>query len=140
MDWSSFIELHEGANGLYRVGQEGVQHIFRTADGKVDFIIYKDKTLAYVHSHMGYPAIYPLYETRLEKPVQAVLMDLDGTSVRSEPFWMWIIERSTARLLGNLKFELEESDSPNVSGHSVSEHLQYCIKKYCPIIICCYII
>jgi len=127
-----FQVLMEGGNGLYQVGQDGVQCIFRTNDQKVDFIVYKDKTLAYVHSHMGYPAIYPFYEARLEKPVKAVLMDLDGTSVRSEPFWIWIIECSTARLLGNPKFELEESDRPNVSGHSVSEHLQYCIKKYCP--------
>jgi beta-phosphoglucomutase len=39
---------------------------------------------------------------------------------------------STASLLGNPKFELEEADLPYVSGHSVSEHLQYCIRKYCP--------
>ncbi|UCD29640.1 MAG: HAD family hydrolase, partial [Planctomycetota bacterium] len=34
--------------------------------------------------------------------------------------------------LGDPRFELEEADLPYVSGHSVSEHLQYCIKKYCP--------
>jgi beta-phosphoglucomutase len=27
---------------------------------------------------------------------------------------------------------LEEADLPFVSGHSVSEHLQHCIQKYCP--------
>lgn len=59
-------------------------------------------------------------------------MDLDGTSVRSEDFWIWIIQRTTASLLGNPRFELEEADLPFVSGHSVSEHLQYCIRKYCP--------
>jgi beta-phosphoglucomutase-like phosphatase (HAD superfamily) len=59
-------------------------------------------------------------------------MDLDGTSVRSESFWIWIIQMSTASLLGNPEFELEEADTPYVSGHSVSEHLQYCIHKYCP--------
>jgi beta-phosphoglucomutase-like phosphatase (HAD superfamily) len=35
-------------------------------------------------------------------------------------------------LLGNPKFELEEADLPYVSGHSVSEHLGYCVRKYCP--------
>jgi beta-phosphoglucomutase-like phosphatase (HAD superfamily) len=59
-------------------------------------------------------------------------MDLDGTSVRSEDFWVWIIQLSIASLLGNPRFELEEADLPYVSGHSVSEHLQYCIGKYCP--------
>jgi beta-phosphoglucomutase-like phosphatase (HAD superfamily) len=69
---------------------------------------------------------------RIEKPVQAVLMDLDGTSVRSEAFWVWIIQQSIASLLGNKRFELEDADLPYVSGHSVSEHLQYCIDKYAP--------
>jgi beta-phosphoglucomutase-like phosphatase (HAD superfamily) len=64
--------------------------------------------------------------------VEAVLMDLDGTSVRSEPFWVWIIQSTMAELMGNPRFELEHADGPHVSGHSVSEHLQYCIGKYCP--------
>ncbi len=59
-------------------------------------------------------------------------MDLDGTSVRSERFWMGIIEQTTASLLGNPHFILEEADLPFVSGHSVSEHLEHCIRKYCP--------
>lgn len=59
-------------------------------------------------------------------------MDLDGTSVHSEGFWIWIIERTTASLLGNPRFELEPADLPFVSGHSVSEHLEHCIRKYCP--------
>jgi beta-phosphoglucomutase-like phosphatase (HAD superfamily) len=59
-------------------------------------------------------------------------MDLDGTSVRSENFWIWIIQKSISSLLDNKQFELEEKDLPFVSGHSVSEHLQYCINKYCP--------
>jgi beta-phosphoglucomutase-like phosphatase (HAD superfamily) len=37
-----------------------------------------------------------------------------------------------ASLLAKPGFELEEADIPHVSGHSVSEHLQYGIKKYCP--------
>jgi beta-phosphoglucomutase-like phosphatase (HAD superfamily) len=68
----------------------------------------------------------------IKRPLKAVLMDLDGTTVRSEDFWVWIIQMSVASLLGNPKFEFEESDMPFVSGHSVSEHLQYCIDNYCP--------
>ena len=59
-------------------------------------------------------------------------MDLDGTSVRSESFWVWIIEQSIAKLMKNPHFSLQAEDEPFVSGHSVSEHLQYCIDKYCP--------
>ena len=59
-------------------------------------------------------------------------MDLDGTSVRSEEFWIWIIEKTTASMFDDESFKIEDSDIPFVSGHSVSEHLQYCIDKYCP--------
>ena len=59
-------------------------------------------------------------------------MDLDGTTVRSEEFWIWIIQKTCVSLLDNNKFQLSDSDLPYVSGHSVSEHLKYCIKKYCP--------
>ena len=73
-----------------------------------------------------------MHPVALARPVQAVLMDLDGTSVHSEGFWIWIIERTTASLLGDPRFELEPADLPFVSGHSVSEHLTYCVRKYCP--------
>jgi hypothetical protein len=51
---------------------------------------------------------------------------------RSEEFWIWIIEQTIASLLDNPRFALEDADLPYVSGHSVSEHLQYGIEKYCP--------
>jgi len=126
------IPVTTGGEGKFRVGKDGVQKILVTGDKKVDFICYKDKVLAYVKSTMGYPALYPLHPVKIEKPIKAVLMDLDGTSVRSEEFWVWIIEQTTAKLLGNPKFTLEEADLPYVSGHSVSEHLKHCIDKYCP--------
>ncbi len=129
---ADFITLQSGGDGLYAVGREGVVAIVTPRDRKADFVVYADKTLVYVKSAMGYPAIYPLPEARFEGPAEAVLMDLDGTSVRSEGFWMGIIEQTTARLLGDAAFRLEPADAPHVSGHSVSEHLQYCLAKYCP--------
>ena len=103
-----------------------------TGDRRVEFIAFAERTLAYVHSALGYPAYYPLHPVAMQRPIQAVLMDLDGTSVRSEEFWIWIIEQTTASLLGQPKFALEDADLPFVSGHSVSEHLHYCIDRYCP--------
>ncbi len=120
------------SDGRFAVGKDGVVSVTATGDGKVEFVAFASHTLAHVKSAMGYPAYYPVLPVRLDKPVKAVLMDLDGTSVRSEEFWMWIIELSIASLLDNPKFELEEADLPHVSGHSVSEHLKYCIGKYCP--------
>jgi beta-phosphoglucomutase len=124
--------LEQSSNGEFELGRDGVEAILATGDGKVEFVAFQKHGLAYVKSAMGYPAYYPLYETELEKPVKAVLMDLDGTSVRSEEFWIWIIEKTTASLLDNRVFELEDEDLPYVSGHSVSEHLKYCLGKYCP--------
>lgn len=127
------VQKDDSADGLFEVGENGILKILATADDKVDFIVYENgQVLTYVKSKMGYPAIYPLNPVRIKKPIKAVLMDLDGTSVRSEEFWIWIIEQTTARLLDNPKFQLEDSDFPYVSGHSVSEHLQHCIEKYCP--------
>ncbi len=129
---SGFRPLEQTSDGAFRVGHDGVASITATGDRKVEFIAFERHAIAYVKSAMGYPAYYPVHPVRLEKPVRAVLMDLDGTSVRSEGFWVWIIQLSIASLLGNPKFELEEADLPYVSGHSVSEHLEYCIRKYCP--------
>lgn len=129
---SGFIPLEKCSDGVFAVGKDGVISVSATGDKKVEFIAFEDHALAFVKSAMGYPAYYPVLPVKLEKPVKAVLMDLDGTSVRSEEFWIWIIQMSTASLLGNMNFELEEADLPFVSGHSVSEHLQYCVKKYCP--------
>ena len=129
---SGFVPLEACSDGLFRVGSNGVVSITATGDRKVEFIAFENRSLAYVKSALGYPAYYPVHPVRIEKPLKAVLMDLDGTSVRSEDFWVWIIQQSVASLLDNPKFELEEADLPYVSGHSVSEHLQYCIRKYCP--------
>jgi beta-phosphoglucomutase len=127
-----FIQLPVSSDGRFTAGRQGVSSISSTRDRKIEFIAYEDHTLAYVSSALGYPAYYPLHRLELEQPVKAVLMDLDGTSVRSEAFWVWIIQMATASLLENSQFELEDEDIPFVSGHSVSEHLQYCIDKYCP--------
>ncbi|MCI9213732.1 MAG: HAD hydrolase-like protein [Oscillospiraceae bacterium] len=137
-DLGSFSEdcglkrLAKCSDGRFEAGKDGVTGIYATGDGKVEFICWKDHTLAYVLSALGHPAYYPLKPVTPKGPVKAVLMDLDGTSVRSESFWIWIIEQTTASLLGDPSFHLSKEDEPFISGHSVSEHLQYCIDKYCP--------
>ena len=126
------VPLPACSDGLHRSGENGVEAVAATGDGKVEFIAFRNRTVAYVKSALGYPAYYPVHPVDLERPLQAVLMDLDGTSVHSEAFWIWIIQTTTATLLGDPRFELEEADLPFVAGHSVSEHLAYCLAKYCP--------
>lgn len=120
------------SDGRFQAGCDGVSAVLATGDGKVEFIAFARHTLACVNSAMGYPAYYPVYPVQPQRPVEAVLMDLDGTSVRSETFWVWVIQLTVAGLLANPRFELEGADLPYVVGHSVSEHLRYCLNKYCP--------
>lgn len=126
------VKIDVCGDGNFRTGKDGVVGIYATGDRKVEFIDFGTHTLAYVASAIGYPAYYPVKPVSVEKPIKAVLMDLDGTSVRSEEFWIWIIQKTVASLLGDDDFALDKADLPFVSGHSVSEHLQYCIDKYCP--------
>lgn len=129
---SGLKSLSATSDGRFEVGTNGVQAVATTGDGKVEFIGMGENTLAHVRSGLGYPAYYPVEAVRIERPISAVLMDLDGTTIRSESFWIWIIEKTTASLLDDTSFRLEEADFSYVSGHSVSEHLTYCINKYCP--------
>jgi len=132
IDFDALVPISATSDGRFRVGAGGVRAAATTADHKVEFVDIGGHILAHVRSAMGYPAYYPVCPAVIEKPLRAVLMDLDGTSVRSEGFWVWIIQLTTASLLGDARFELEEADLPYVSGHSVSEHLQHCIRRYCP--------
>ncbi len=127
-----FEPLKSTSDARFHLGVDGVTYLCRTGDRKVEFIFFASHVLAYVKSALGYPAYYPLNPVDIKTPIKAVLMDLDGTSVRSENFWIWIIQMTTASLLDKPEFELCNDDMPYVSGHSVSEHLKYCIDKYCP--------
>ncbi|MGB0258954.1 MAG: HAD family hydrolase [Coraliomargarita sp.] len=132
-NFRDLVDLVQSSDAAFVVGQGGISSVKGTIDRKVEFVTYENgKQFALVKSAMGYPAYYPVHDVHIEKPLKAVLMDLDGTTVHSEHFWIWIIEKTTASLLGDPKFELEACDEPHVSGNSVSEHLQYCIDKYCP--------
>jgi beta-phosphoglucomutase-like phosphatase (HAD superfamily) len=126
------VPLMASGDGAFVSGVDGVRAIAATRDAKVELLAFASHTLARVPSALGYPAYYPVLPVEPRRPVRAVLMDLDGTSVRSEHFWVWIIEQTTASLLGDASFGLEDADLPFVSGHSVSEHLEHCIRKYCP--------
>lgn len=129
---ADFEPMESTSDARFQYGVDGVNYICRTGDGKVEFVFFDSHVLAHVKSSLGYPAYYPINPIEIKKPIKAVLMDLDGTSVRSEWFWIWIIQMTTASLLDKSDFELCDDDLPYVSGHSVSEHLQYCISKYCP--------
>ncbi|MDR0518760.1 MAG: HAD family phosphatase [Clostridiales Family XIII bacterium] len=132
-DGIGLVSMEHTSDGIFSAGKGGADAIYATGDGKVEIVCMHECSVACVKSALGYPSYYPIKPLGgEERPVAAVLMDLDGTTVRSEPFWISIIEMSVRSLLGKLGFELDEADMPFVAGHSVSEHLAYCIRKYCP--------
>ena len=129
---SGFVRQQMCSDGMFQVGKDGVQAIYRTGDKKIELICFAERTLAYVRSAVGSPAYYPVHPIVREDVTEAVMMDLDGTTVKSEEFWIWIIEKSVQSLMGDPHFSLTDADIPFVSGHSVTEHLNYCIETYCP--------
>ncbi len=83
-------------------------------------------------SNYGVTADYCIAPAPFQAPAEAILMDLDGTTLTSEEFWVFIIERTMQKLMGDDKFSLEEADIPFVSGFTTIDHLNYCIRKYAP--------
>ena len=97
----------------------------------VEFIEREGKTYGKLQNS-GVSMEYEVKPVTLHKPVEAVLMDLDGTTVTSEEFWIYIIERTMQVLVGDNSFKLQEEDVPFVSGFTTADHLTYCINKYFP--------
>lgn len=94
----------------------------------VEFFEWRGKPYCTI-DQCGIEATYPFVRPTTKFPVQAVLMDLDGTTVISEEFWIYLIEK-TMKQLTSPAFSLCEADTPFVSGFSTAEHLDYCIQKY----------
>ena len=90
----------------------------------------KDGQLMCTISQCGVSATYPMEKGNYQAPAKYVLMDLDGTSVQSEEFWIWLIEKTAQELTNDPSFAFTAEDIPYVSGFSTMEHLDYCLKKY----------
>ena len=129
---SEFNHIESSSDSLFCRGIRDVIAILQSKDKKAEFIVFSNHILVHLQSALGPNAYYPLLSVELSKPVQAILMDLDGTTAVSENFWIEIIRRTICQLIDNPKFTLETADIPYIIGHSVSEHLSYCITKYCP--------
>ena len=99
---------------------------------KVKGITFEEKEgeLQCTIDQCGVRATYPLVPANYSGKAKYVLMDLDGTTVKSEEYWIWLIEKTVKQLLGDPNFTFAQEDIPYVSGFSTIEHLDYCIKKY----------
>ena len=83
-------------------------------------------------TNYGVNASYLIIPVDFCGPAKAILMDLDGTTLTSEEFWVFVIEQTMQKMLGDDKFALEDADIPFVSGFTTVDHLNYCLNKYLP--------
>ena len=104
----------------------------RYQDCKLNNIFFKEENgkLQCTINQMGVCATYPLPPASFTPKAKALLMDLDGTTVQSEEFWIYLIEKTVKTLLKNERFSFTQEDIPYVSGFSTIEHLSYALKKY----------
>lgn len=83
-------------------------------------------------TNYGVNASYMIKPVDFCGSAKTILMDLDGTTLTSEEFWVFVIEQTMQKLLGDVEFSLEEADIPFVSGFTTVDHLNYCLNKYSP--------
>ena len=136
IETKDFYAVKETHDGLFCTSQDGISCILQSKDRKIYIIIFNSqKRIIGINTRDSYISYYPLRDVEIERPIKAVLMDLDGTTLYSERFWIHVIEETIRLAAHDAAFFVTEVDIPFVSGHSVSEHLQYCIDKYYP--LCC---
>ncbi len=78
----------------------------------------------------GIEATYAIPEVKFTPKAEVLLMDLDGTTVKSEEFWMYLMQLTVRRIMKDESFCFEDEDIPHIAGFSTYEHLEYCIRKY----------
>jgi len=123
--------------GHLEVGRDGVTALARNRGGEFVFISRGDQTEVMLCSNMGVnPPRFALVPVTLRAPLQAVLLDLDGTCVKSEPLWIAVILQVTNEMRRREHLPALESfqpeDMPHVSGRTVPEHVAYCRTKFFP--------
>lgn len=96
----------------------------------VEFVARDNKVYGKLQNN-GVAVEYEIKPVEFVTPCEAILMDLDGTTLTSEEFWMFIIEQTVKTLMNKPTFALENADIPFVSGFTTADHLTYCINKYC---------
>ncbi len=108
----------------------GKIELYMTLDGKAVFQLRNHECLVHF-PNTGVTSYYEFKNAVMPDRIKAILMDLDGTTVKSEHFWIWVIEEIVRRFRNDFEFAFRDEDLPFISGYSVSEHINYAINKYC---------
>lgn len=125
-----FININKSSDNLFSKEDKEIDSIFVTNDKKIEFVRFKNNTLLMgIKSSFRSNSYYNIHDLRLKK-VKNILMDMDGTTMLSEKFWVEMLRISVVKVTKDDNFKFSDSDFPYISGHSVTEHLSYCIDKY----------
>ena len=123
--------------GTLRVGRDGVTALARNRGGEFVFITRGEHTEIMLCTKVDInPPRFALLPVSVQAPLAGVLLDLDGTSIKSEPLWVEVIFRVTNEMRGRGNLTALEGftteDMPHVSGRTVPDHLTYCRDRYFP--------
>jgi len=123
--------------GLLEVGKNGVTALARNRGDEFVFISRGDQTEVMLCSKMDLnPPRFALVPVTIQAPLRAVLFDLDGTCIKSEPLWIAVILQVTNEMRQSENLppldSFQPDDLPHVSGRTVPEHLAYCQTTFFP--------
>ncbi|MCX8036725.1 MAG: HAD hydrolase-like protein [Candidatus Sumerlaeia bacterium] len=123
--------------GRLEVGKNGVTALAVNRGGEFVFIARGRHSEIMLQSKVGInPPRFALRPAVVRKPLKGVLLDLDGTCVKSEPLWIAVILQVTNEMRRKSKLPplpaFPPDDLPHVSGRTVPEHLAYVHMRYFP--------
>jgi beta-phosphoglucomutase-like phosphatase (HAD superfamily) len=129
------IDCFVPGRGLLTTGKNGIDFLGINKSEDAIFVVRGEYTEAVLNSKSQLYPGFPLCPAEIQKPVKGVLLDLDGTCVKSEALWIAVIEEVTNRMRESIGLEpvvFTGKDLPHVSGRTVPDHLTYCRDSYFP--------
>ena len=122
--------------GTLKAGEQGVTMLAVNKAHEFIFVFRGSSVEVSLNNKVGLFPSFAMLPARIESPIKGVLLDLDGTCVKSEAFWIAVILETVNRMRNRLGMPpvaaFDRSELPHISGRTVPEHLLYCIQHYCP--------
>lgn len=127
---------HIPGRGKLCTGENGISFLAINKAHEFIFIGHGGEMEVVINSKAGIYPGFAILPTQIESPLEGVLLDLDGTCVKSEAFWIQTILETTNRMRNRYGLpaidQFTQEELPHVSGRTVPEHLMYCIQHYFP--------
>ena len=122
--------------GTLKAGEQGVTMLAVNKAHEFIFVFRGSSVEVILNNKVGLFPSFAMLPARIEAPIKGGLLDLAGTCVKSEAFWIAVILEAVNRMRNRLGMPpvaaFDRSELPHISGRTVPEHLLYCIQHYCP--------